>query len=249
MKKVTAIIEARCNSKRLPNKVLLKILNKPTLLHLIERLKRSKKIENIVVATSTNKKDKKIINLCKKNNLDFYRGSELNVMKRVYLTAKKFNADPIVQITGDCPLIDPKIVDKVINKFLKNKLDFCSNALIRSYPDGMDVCVFSFKTFKKVQKLSGTNKKYHEHTALYYLKNKNKFKHMNILAPKRLKYPKMGLTLDEYLDFKLIKKIFEYFYKRNNYNFSCENIVNLMLKNKSFFNINKKVKRKGIPKI
>lgn len=246
--KITVIIEARSNSKRLPNKVLLPILKKPILLHLIERLKFSKKIEQIVIATSKNKKDDKIENFCKKNKILFFRGSENNVRKRVYLTAKKFKADPIVQITGDCPLIDPNIIDKVINSYFSKSYDCVSNIFKRSFPDGMDVMVFSFKSFDKINSICTkfNEKIYNEHTGLFFIHNYKKFKIKNILAPLNVRFPNLGLTLDEKEDFLLIEKIFKYF-KKKKINFSCIDIVKLIHSNKKFYNINKHIVRKKIP--
>jgi len=243
---ITAIIEARCGSTRLPGKVLMQVLKKPMLFHLIERLKKSDKIKNIVVATTKDKKDLKIVNFCKMNKINYYRGSENNVLKRVYEAAEKYKANPIVQITGDCPLIDPRLVDKTINLYLKNKVDFASNAHPRSYPDGMDVSVFSFKSFKKVKKLA-IQKRYKEHVSLFYIENENLFKTKSVIAPKNLRYPKMGLTLDEKKDYQLIKKIFEYFHYKKIQFFYCEEILELLSHKRDWLKINQDVKRKGIP--
>mgnify|MGYP001458960675 CR=1 FL=1 len=249
VKKITAIVEARVNSKRLPNKVLLPILKKPVLYHLVKRLKLSKKIQQIIVATSNKSKDDEIKNFCEKNKILYFRGSESNVRERVFLAAKKFRADPIIQITADCPLIDPNIVDKVISNYFSGNYDYVSNSLKRSYPDGMDVAVFSFESFRKINSIcKKINKKiYNEHTSLFYIHNYKKFKTKNIPAPTGLRFPDLGLTLDEKKDFILIEKIFKYFKKRKKYFFNCKDVIKLVHSNKELYNINKFVIRKKIP--
>ena len=149
-----AIIEARFGSTRLPGKVMLKVNNQPLIFQLIKRLKFVKNLDQIIVATTLNKKDDVICDFLKKNKIKFFRGSEDNVVDRVLNAAKKFKIKNIVQITGDCPLIDPYIVSQVIETFKSNNFDFVSNANIRTYPDGMDVSIFSTKNLNKLSKLT-----------------------------------------------------------------------------------------------
>ena len=113
--KIASIIQARMNSSRLPGKVLMKINGKPIISFLTDRLKRLKKIDQIIIATTKNKKDNQIVSFCEKNELDCYRGSEKNVLKRIFDAAKFFKADIILFITGDCPLIDTDIIEKQLN--------------------------------------------------------------------------------------------------------------------------------------
>jgi spore coat polysaccharide biosynthesis protein SpsF len=237
---ISAIIEARCGSSRLPGKVLLPVLGKPILYHLIQRLKQSRLLNDIIVATSLNKKDDRIESFCKKNKIKFFRGSESNVLNRVINAAIKFDVDTIVQITGDCPLIDKNILDKVIRTYLRNKVDFATNVIPRSYPDGMDVCVFSRKTLETIESIV-KDKKFLEHTSLYFIKNQKKFKIKSIVAPKKLFLPDLGLTLDEIEDYYLIRNIINFFKKRKY--FSCHEIIDLLKKKKDWLNINKNIKR------
>jgi spore coat polysaccharide biosynthesis protein SpsF len=242
MKKVSAIIEARMTSSRLPGKVLMEINKKPVLWYLIRRLKKIKRINNIILATTTNKEDDELVNLAKKNKIKFYRGSEHDVMQRVLFAARKFKTDIIVSITGDCPIIDYNLVSQCLNSFLKNNVDYLSNSNIRSYPDGMDVQVYNYQALRKSYSLtrSMVDK---EHVTLHIRKNPNKFKILNIVAPSELHYPNLGLTLDYYQDFILIKKLINFFNKKKNYYFTCEDILKIYKKNKFFFKINKKMKR------
>ena len=242
--KIGAIIEARMSSSRLPGKVLMTAANKPFLLHLVERLKRVKKIDKIIIATTKNKKDEEIIKFCKKNNISFFRGSEYNVMQRVILAAKKYKLDLITEVTGDCPIIDYRIIDQCLEIFLSNKVDYVTNCHIRSYPDGMDVQVYKLKTLIKSSKMT-KNKLDQEHVTLHIRKNPSIFKTTNLMPNRDIYWPELGLTLDEHKDYLLLKKIIEHFYKKKNKLFSCEDVINFLRLNKKLRNINRIVKRKN----
>jgi len=245
MKKYGAIIEARMGSQRLPGKVMMKINGKPTILLLINRLKQVEDIKKIVVATTVNKKDDVLCNFLKINKIKFYRGSEEDVLQRVVNAASIYKIKNIVQVTGDCPLVDPSIVSQVIRTFDHNNFDYVTNSNIRTYPDGMDVAVFSAKNLKKI---SNTTKNSHdrEHVTLYFRRKNNNFSICNIMAPYNLHYPDLGLTLDEIKDFILIKKIFKKF-KKNQNTFSCLEVINFLKKNPELLKINRTVLRKSLP--
>ena len=146
-----AIIQARMDSSRLPNKVLLNYKNLSPLSILIKRLGKSKYLKKIIIATTTKESDNKIVDFCKQNKVFFFRGNENNVLQRYYLAAKKFKVKKIIRITSDCPLVDYRILDKMIKNFEKKKIDYYTNAypLPCRYPDGMDIEIFTFKTLKK----------------------------------------------------------------------------------------------------
>ena len=143
--KIVAIVQARCGSIRLPNKIMKKIDGIPSIELLYNRLKLSKELDHIVIATSKNQGNKKLINFCEKNNINYFLGSENNVLKRYFDASKVFKADIIVRITGDSILIDPKLVDRIIKIFKKSKVDYVSNCEPPTFPDGLDVEVFSKK--------------------------------------------------------------------------------------------------------
>tara|TARA_B100000989_G_scaffold299033_1_gene292264 strand:+ start:6368 stop:7114 length:747 start_codon:yes stop_codon:yes gene_type:complete len=241
----TAIIEARMGSSRLPGKVMFKINKVPIIILLINRLRRVKKIRNIIVATTPNKNNDILCRELKKRKIKFFRGDEENVLDRVLKCALKFKVKNIVQITGDCPLIDPEIVSQIVATHEKNKFDFVSNSTIRTFPDGMDVCIFSSKNLKKVSKLTN-NRHDLEHVSLFMKRKKKIFSQINIMAPQELHLPKLGLTLDELKDFKLIEIIFKKFWKKRD-TFSCLDIVNFLNSKKGLISINKKVKRNKVP--
>ena len=144
--KIAILIQARYNSKRLPGKVCLKILNKELLLHVYDNCKKSC-LKRIYIITSENKSDKPIIDLCKKNKIKYLKGSLTNVYLRYFKAIKRFKLDGFVRITGDSPLIDYKIIDKAIKKFLKEKPDIITNVFPRSFPIGQSVEIINSKIF------------------------------------------------------------------------------------------------------
>jgi len=148
---IVVITQARVGSTRFPGKIMKEILGKKVLIHDLDRIKEMKTINKIVVATTDLEKDDSIINTVKKYNKDIgiYRGSEDDVLDRYYKAAKEFNANVIVRITSDCPLIDPNISDLVVETFLENKCDYCCNNMPRTYPHGLDTEVFSFEALER----------------------------------------------------------------------------------------------------
>ena len=146
---ITCIIQARLGSKRFPGKVLKTVLNKSIIELVVDRVRLSKKINQIVVAIPNTKVDDKLFYYLKKRNIKIFRGSEKNVLKRFYEAAKIYNSKIIVRITSDCPLVDPKIIDSMIKLLIDKKKDYVSNASPPSFPDGLDVEVFNFKSLRK----------------------------------------------------------------------------------------------------
>ena|SRR3989338_6387864 len=241
MKRVNAIIEARMGSTRLPGKTLLPIVGKPAIQLLIERLKIAKKIDAIILATTTNAEDDAIEKFCKENQVICYRGSSDDVLGRVYSAAKKYNTDVVVEVTGDCPLLDPWLIDDCIDIFLRSDYDYLSNFLVQTYPPGIDVQIFSFRVLEEINKLA-KSEKFREHVTLYILKHPEKYKMHNVTAPPELCYPNWHIELDEQRDYELIKKIYESLYFKNP-KFTTMDIINLLKANPEWLDINKDVKR------
>jgi len=235
--KVIAIVQARSTSSRLPKKVLLKIKEKTIIELLWKRLILSKKINKIVFAIPKNSKEK----LLKKHILSFggelFEGSENDVLDRYYKAAKKYKADIIVRITGDCPLIDSSIVDQMITKLIENKLDFVSNYDPPTYPDGLTVAVCTLKTLKTAWS-KATSQGDREHVMNYIINSKDFLKD-NLKLKKNLSSERW--TLDESEDFLVIKNIFNYFKKR--YDFSWTEILKLKKKHPELFDANKHIVR------
>lgn len=222
------IIEARMNSSRLPGKHGYKVYDKCMIEYLILRLKKVKGVKNIILATTKDKIDDFLVNIALKYKIKFFRGSEPNVMQRVLLAAKKFKTDIIISITADCPLIDPNIIDQCILTFEGNNCDYLNNSLIPSYPGGMNTQVYYTKVLEKSYK-STNNEKHREHVTLDIIENKKRYKHLYLLAPTNLHYPKMRIELDTLKDFNFIKKILVHFGESNFY-FKCEEIIKYLKK-------------------
>ncbi len=251
---VSAIIEARMDSTRLKGKVLKKINGKELIKILISRLKFSKELDNIIIATSNKKSNYKLIRFLKKNKLKYFLGSEDNVLLRVYKTIKKNKSDIIVRLTGDNPLIDPFSVDYMVKYFKKNyeKYDYITNnnfgnILKRNIALGMDISLFKTKSFEKVFLLA-KKKEHFEHPTLYfYREGKKIFKIKNIKLPKNMILNKnFRLTVDTKEDFILVKKIVNYCNKYKMNFISLNDIKLFFKKHPKAADINKHVKQKTI---
>ena len=237
---VIAIVQARMGSTRLPGKVLKKINNRFVLDYVIERLKFSDKINDVILATTTDKKDDVLETYAIEREVRYFRGSKEDVLSRYYHTAKKYGGEIIVRITSDCPLIDPEIVDNVINKHIDNKADYTSNVIKRTYPRGLDTEVFNFDVLSEAYK--NANEKYQqEHVTSYMIEHPEKFKLQNIEAKGKLKRPDIRITVDTEEDFELIKKIILHF---NNLNFKTEDIIGFLDRNPELLEINKNIIQK-----
>ncbi len=243
-KKIVATIEARMTSSRLPKKVLLDLCGKPSLQHIIERLRRSKFIDEIVIATTINKTDEPIIDLCKDINCKFFRGSEDDVLLRVLDTAKSVNADIIVEITGDCPVIDWRHSDFLIEQFFSDKYDYASNTIERTFPRGFDTQVFPVHVLDEVNVLTQDIID-HEHVSLYIYRHPEKFKLYNWVAPKELYHPEFEITLDTKEDYILIKSIYEELYTINN-DFDCKDVIQLLKQKPELLEYIKDIRRKHV---
>lgn len=204
-----ATIEARMTSSRLPGKVLMKAGNKPMLEILIERLKQAKRLDGIMVATTTNFQDDPIVHLSQQLGVGFFRGSEDDVMGRVLGALKCANADVCVEITGDCPLIDPMIVDAVLERYLQGGFDYVSNSLDSlTFPEGMDVQVFSTNLLESA--VHSTNDPYdRENVSSYFYRNPSKFRLLNLQAPDDLNRPHYRLVLDYPEDLAVLLTIYQ----------------------------------------
>ncbi|MFA4876150.1 MAG: glycosyltransferase family protein [Methanoregula sp.] len=242
--KTVAIIEARMTSTRLPGKVMLPILGRPTLELMIERLKRAKLIDQIVVATTQNHTDDVVEHLTHRLGVGCFRGSEDDVLDRVLRSAHANGVDVIVEVTGDCPLIDPIVVDNVIGIYQKKNIDYVSNVLKQTYPIGMDVQVFSTAVLEKVARLT-QDPIDHEHVSLYIYEHPEIFSLFNIESDLPEKYWNMRLTLDTQEDYQLITAIYELLYPRNP-TFTLDDIVDLLEKRKDLIELNRNIQQKKV---
>lgn len=236
---VAAIIQARMGSTRLRGKVMKKIMGKPILWHLANRLRKSKFIDKIIIATTMDKKDDAIEEFASEYHLGIYRGSENDLVDRYYNTARKYNADVIVRIWGDCPLIDPEIIDKTIEKFLSYKADYANNFNPPTFPLGMDIEIYSFNTLEQIWKETN-DPFFREYPFEYIYANQNSL--TAIYIKNDIDLSDLHWTVDYIKDFELIKTIFEKLYSKDKA-FNMKDILDLIDKHPELREINKGLKR------
>lgn len=237
--KIVTIIQARLGSSRLPGKVLLPLAGEPLLLRMYERVCYSGNAGEIVIAITDDENDNKLLKLCEQNDIKVFRGSTFDLLDRHYQAAKKFNADAIVKIPSDCPLIDPEIIDKVILYYIgnKEKYDFVSNLHPPSYPDGNDVEIMSFKTLETAWKEARKDFE-REHTTPYIWENPEKFRIGNVSWETGLNYSMTHrFTIDYIEDYEFIKKVYEELHYKNA-RFGLNEILTLLEKHPEIKKIN-----------
>ena len=236
---IGCIIQARMGSSRLPGKIMKKINgDTPMLKFQLDQLEFSKNIDQIIIATTTLEPDNLIVDFCKKNNLECFRGESKDVLDRYYKCAKKFNFPIIVRITSDNPLIDPTIVDHVISRFIDSDYDYMSTEVKKS-PLGFAVEVFTFQSIKKAWEEAKLPSE-HEHVTPYFYKNPDKFKIESVSQEKDLSH--IRCTVDTEYDFKLIEKIISKIETRP---IHLDHILDLFSKDTNLLEINKHVKHDG----
>lgn len=243
-KRVVVILQARMGASRLSGKPLKTVLERPLLSYQLERLRRVKLADEIVVATTEEKQDDQIAAFCAGNNVLCFRGSEHDVLDRYYRTAKTFNADEVVRITGDCPLIDPVIIDQVILEHLTRipSNDYTSNSLERTYPRGLDTEVFSFKVLEKAQE-EATLPEEREHVTLYFYTHPERFSVGSV--KQSMDYSNHRWTVDTIEDLELITKILSALYPENP-NFLMRDILNILERHPDWMKINAHIQQKPV---
>lgn len=236
---ILALIQARTGSSRLPNKVLLPLMGKPVLTHIINRVQATKRITDIIVVTSIHQSDLSIVKLCVENDTRVFCGSEADVLDRFYQAAKLIQPDHIVRITGDCPVIDPEVIDQSIQRHLDTKADYTSNGIGETFPDGLDTEVMTFSAFETAWK-HATKPSEREHVTQYFYNHKTEFK---IAAYQHT--PNIGhhrWTLDEPADYELIKNIYDHLYQKNPL-FKLTDILTYLNDNPTISQLNAHIRR------
>lgn len=206
---VVAVVQARSSSARLSNKVMQPVLGKPMLVHQLERIQRCKRIDKLIVATSDQAADDELAKTCQNLGYCVARGSLNNVLERFYMALKNIPYDHLVRLTGDCPLVDPELVDRVIIEHLNNNADYTSNVLVPSFPDGLDVEVLKKRAFALVFERAQSFSQL-EHVTSYIYENPQSFKIHKVASDTDLSFHRW--TVDEPVDFELITKIYEGLY-------------------------------------
>jgi glutamate-1-semialdehyde aminotransferase/spore coat polysaccharide biosynthesis protein SpsF (cytidylyltransferase family)/predicted dehydrogenase len=233
---VVAIIQARMGSSRLPGKSLAEIENQPMLWHVIQRVKRATLVDRVVVATSTAAADDAIEAMCQQNGVRCYRGSENDVLDRFYVAARGEKASQVVRITADCPLIDPDVIDRVVRRFQRGDLDYASNAMVRSYPDGLDTEIFSFSALEMAwHEASKASER--EHVTPYM--RSNKFRTANVENDSRSFYQHYRWTVDETADLEFIRAVYKAFRDRDS--FGMNDVLELIEKTPGLEKMNSEI--------
>jgi len=226
---IVTVIQARTGSSRLPNKILLPLSNAPLLYRMYERVAASKLKGIIVIATTTDKSDDQVEELCKEYQLNCYRGHPTDLLDRHYQAAILLKADAVVKIPSDCPLIDPNVIDKVLQFYIDNseKYDFVSNLHPATYPDGNDVEIMSSETLKKAWKEAKLELE-REHTTPYLWENPDKFRIGNVSWDTGLNFSMSHrFTIDYEKDYNFIKQVYDELYPINN-KFTLKDILDLL---------------------
>jgi spore coat polysaccharide biosynthesis protein SpsF len=245
--KTVAIIQARIGSTRLPNKVMKTLCDRTVLAHVIDRVKHCNRIDQIVVATTTLSQDDAIVKEAELCGVNWFRGSESNVLERYYLTAKEYQADTIMRITSDCPLLDIEIIEQLLSYFQEENnmglgIDYISNTLRRSFPIGLDAEVFTFNALEIAYNYA--IKDYEkEHVTPYIYQHPDLFSLHNLSHDDDLSHYRW--TLDTPEDYELIKIIYENLYPQNPL-FGMDEILSFLEKKPEINQINAHIKQKKL---
>jgi spore coat polysaccharide biosynthesis protein SpsF len=205
--KTVALIQARMSSSRLPSKVLQDISGQPMLWRVVHRAKQAKSVDLVAVITSTHADDDAIEMLCKKNNILCFRGNLDDVLDRYYQAAIHFQADNVVRLTADCPLLDPKIIDKVVQTFHQGAFDYVSNTLECTYPDGLDTEIFRFEPLEKAWKEARLQSE-REHVTPYIFKHPELFRLGSVKQEADLS--SLRWTVDTSRDLEFVRTIYNF---------------------------------------
>lgn len=231
---ISAIIEARMSSSRFPGKVMETFNEKPMIQIMVERLRDSVLLDEVIVATTTNPNDDSLCEFLANNNIKFHRGSEENVLQRVLATAHKYDVDIIVEVTGDCPILDPVVVDQSIGFFFKQDTDYVGNTCITSsYPRGQDVKVFTTATLEDVDSRTDDPDD-QEHVSLYIYNNTDLYRCTPFPPPPFHVDPKTRLTVDYKVDLEVVLTILENLGEKC----SFREINSFLLKNRDVLDLN-----------
>jgi spore coat polysaccharide biosynthesis protein SpsF len=228
--RVCSIIQARQGSTRLPGKALVDVCGKPAIQRVVERLRRAKTLDDVIVAMPTSEADDRLEEFCILSGYSYYRGSEDNVLLRVLEAARQFDVDCIVEITADLPLLDWNHVDALVEIFMEHNCDHVSNIITRTFPRGYDIRVFSREALERTY-LEVDNDVDRSHVSTWqYLNPKGKlnYKCLNMIAPLYQDRPELEITLDTPEDLELIRWIYGFESQGYNLELTCEEVIGLI---------------------
>ena len=236
--RIIASIEARMGSSRLPGKVLMDVAGKPALTRLVNRLQRSKLLDGIVLATTTSRKDDALEAWAKTEGVSCHRGSEEDVLDRVVNAQLQMNSEIVVEVTGDCTLIDSAVIDLGIQTFLENDCDVVTNARKPFFPMGMDIQVYPLKKLAEVARTI-RDPAVREHVSLYFYEHPELYRIIHVFGPQTWHGPDYRFMLDYPEDLKFINEVYRYLEPKFGEDFGIEEIVALLRAKPEVFEINR----------
>lgn len=205
--KIVAIIQARMQSSRLPGKILADLAGRPLLVHVVERARRIRPVDSVILATSDHPADDPVMEFCATNNIDCFRGSENDVLDRYYQTARQYQADTIVRITADCPLLDPQVSSRVVAAFLDGQYDYASNCFPPTWPDGLDTEVFTFAALDTAWREADMRSQ-REHVTSFITGQPKRFRLGNVRAAEDNSHHRW--TVDEPQDLEFVRSVYRH---------------------------------------
>ncbi len=223
---IVAIIQARMSSTRLPRKMLADIAGRPMLWHVANRVKRARHVDQVVVATSDQPADEPIEDFCRAEGIECFRGSMDDVLDRFHQAARHYKADAVVRITGDCPLIDPEVIDKVVARYLEGDLDYASNYLRYSFPDGLDTEIFSFSALEYAGQYA-TEPRQREHV-VPFIKNHDGFRKANVGNENDLSQEQHRWVVDEPRDLDFVREVYARLDRGDGPQFGMKEVLELL---------------------
>lgn len=237
MTRTIGILQARMGSTRLPGKILQDIQGKPLLQRVAERARKAQLLDALVIATTDKAADDAVVDLCKREGLLFFRGSEDDVLDRYYQTACAYNADVVVRSTADCPLLDAQVTDLVIREFFAGDYDYVSNVLEPSYPDGLDTEVFSLHALERAWREAELTSE-REHVTPFLWKHGDLFRLQNVKHVPNLAW--MRWTVDEPDDLEFVRAVYQHFGEEN---FGMNEILTLLAQRPDLQTLNAGIER------
>jgi spore coat polysaccharide biosynthesis protein SpsF len=238
-----ATIEARMAATRLPGKVMLPLAGAPMLERLVERVRCARGVDDVVVATTVAPEDRVIVDLCERINCSVHRGSVEDITQRLLEAAQ--SADVVVQITGDCPLIDPGHIDRTLRLLFDEDADYAANNLKGStLPIGFDVRAFTMDALRRAAAMSDDPID-RVHGSYFICRNPALFRLAGWEAPRGLDWPELRLTVDEPADYELVRRVFEALYPQRPH-FDATDVVALMRRRPDWIQLNSAVRQKAV---
>lgn len=239
--RVTAIIQARMGSTRLPGKVLLDLAGEPMLVRVVNRTHRAQTLDEVVVATTTHSSNDVIAQLCAKHGWACFRGSEEDVLDRYYRAAVQHQADFVIRITADCPLIEPKVIDLVVRAFLEEGPDYASNVLERTYPQGLDTEVMTIAALERAW-LEATESFQRVHVTPYLYRNPDLFRLLSVTND--CDYSGHRWTVDTPDDLEFVRAVYDRLDRAGD--FSWTNVLALLAREPTLAEINRHIRQKSL---